>query len=244
MNKKTYKFAGIMFIILLALATVFQNCSPKISANLTASAAGLTFRPLPIGISASPPGTTVPPTGSGTSAPAPVESPVVATPSAPVATPTALTAAVVDYCPSNPVRATINAALNFQRVWTDDIVTFFGAGETFVIQVNVTDSAKTIGRYLATINFSDAGSQRGNRYVTFSKSKCDFTSTAQWVSPNFKGIKTGVNAGSASISIGTADTRASDIKLSSIGTWYLNIQNIPGGCPVGTSCHTVIDWAN
>ncbi len=149
-----------------------------------------------------------------------------------------------DYCPTTPVRATIAGSAVFQRVWTADITSSFPAGATFVIQVNVDNSAATIGRYLATLNFSDAGSERGGRYVTMSKSKCDFTEGAQWLSPNFRGIKTAVNAGSASIAIGAADTRGADVKLNSNGTWYLNIQNVVGQCPAQSSCHAVIDWAN
>ncbi len=156
----------------------------------------------------------------------------------------AVVAGATDYCPSTPVRATIAGTASFQRVWTSDITSSFPAGSTFVIQVNITDSAATIGRWLATLNFSDAGSERGGRYVTMSKSKCDFTESAQWLSPNFLGQKTAVNAGSGSIAIGAADTRSSTIKLSSNGTWYLNIQNVVGQCPAQSSCHAVIDWAN
>jgi hypothetical protein len=151
---------------------------------------------------------------------------------------------VPNYCPSNPVRAVINGNSIFQRVWTNDIVQSFVAGETFIIQVNIDNASATAGRYLATLNFSDAGSERGGRYVTLSKSKCDFTDNAQWLSPNFLGNKMPVNAGSASIAIGASDTRPSDVKLNSTGVWYLNIQNVAGQCPSSSSCHAVVDWAN
>ncbi len=159
-------------------------------------------------------------------------------------TTTAVVVGPTDYCPSTPVRATIAGTSVFQRVWTADITSSFPAGATFVIAVNINDSATTVGRYLAALNYSDAGSERGGRYVTFSRSKCDFTDNAQWVSPNFQGIKTALNSGSASISIGASDTRSADIKLNSNGVWYLNIQNVIGQCPANSSCHSVIDWAN
>jgi hypothetical protein len=147
-----------------------------------------------------------------------------------------------DYCPSTPVRLTINASEPYRKVYTSDYVGTFSAGNDFVVQFEVGANDTTLGRFLATLGFVDFGATRGGRYVTFSKNKCDYTNDAQWVSPNFFGIKTAVNAGTASVAVGS-DSRSADVRLTP-GRWYLNIQNVIGACPSNVSCHAAVEWAN
>ena len=150
--------------------------------------------------------------------------------------------ASADNCPASPVRVAINASEAFRRFYTYEIVGSFTAGENFVVQIDVTSANTTIGRQLAGIAFSDAGSSRGGRYVTVSQTKCDYSDNAQWISSNFLGTKTPANGASASVGI-AGETRYSDIKLTP-GRWYLNIQNAQGYCLPGVSCHAVVQWAN
>ena len=147
-----------------------------------------------------------------------------------------------DYCPTTPVRATIGASEPYRKLYTPDVIGTFSAGNDFVIQFDVTASDTTANRFLAGLEFADYGASRGGRWVTFSQSKCDYTSTAQWVSPYYAGTKIAVNAGRATVGLGS-DTRGADVRLTP-GRWYLNIQNVIGACPSNVSCHAVIEWAN
>ncbi len=149
---------------------------------------------------------------------------------------------VVDYCPSSPVRLVFNASEPYRKIYTSD----FGStppGGYFVVAVDVTASDSTVGRYLAEVGYSDFGATRSGRYVTLSKSKCDFTDAAQWLSVNVGGVKLADNAGGGTVAMG-AESRAANAKLTP-GRWYLNFQNAPGACPsYVSSCDTVIGWAN
>lgn len=156
---------------------------------------------------------------------------------------TAATAATTDYCPATPVRATFNASEPYRIFYTSDYTSSFPAGSDFVIQLNVAANDTTVNRYLASLEFSDFGSSRGGRYVTVSRNKCDYTSTAQFVSPVYLGANLAVNSGSATSGIGS-DNRSADIQLGAAGRWYINIRNVPGGCPGNVSCHALFRWAN
>lgn len=156
---------------------------------------------------------------------------------------TAPVAAVTDYCPSSPVRLTFNASESYRKIYSSQYAST-PPGGFFVVAIDVTATDSTIGRYLAEIGYSDFGSTRSGRYVTVSKSKCDFTETAQWISINTGGVKYDDNAGGGTISMGGADSRLYTAKLTP-GRWYLNIQNPPGSCPANvSSCDVVIGWAN
>lgn len=149
---------------------------------------------------------------------------------------------VVDYCPSVPARLTFNASEPYRKIYSSD----YGStppGGYFVVAINVTANDSTAGRYLAEIGYSDFGPTRSGRYVTVSKSKCDFTESAQWISVNVGGVKLADNAGGGTIAMGS-ETRAASARLTP-GTWYLNIQNAPGACPSYVStCDAVVGWAN
>lgn len=149
---------------------------------------------------------------------------------------------VVDYCPSSPVRTAFNASTPYLKIYSSD----YGStppGGYFVVAVDVTASDSTVGRYLAEVGYSDFGATRSGRYVTLSKSKCDFTDAAQWISINVGGVKLADNAGGGTVAMG-AESRAASAKLTP-GRWYLNFQNAPGACPsYVSSCDTVIGWAN
>ena len=147
-----------------------------------------------------------------------------------------------DSCASTPVRVNINASEPYRKIYTSDITPNFRAGEDFVVQFDVAPSDTTDNRFLASIEFADFGATRGGRFATFSQSKCDYSATAQWVTPYYFGTKVAVNAGRATVVIGS-DPRAGEIRLTP-GRWYLNVQNAIGSCPPGISCHAVIEWAN
>jgi hypothetical protein len=147
-----------------------------------------------------------------------------------------------DYCPSVPIRATIDASSPYSRVISSDLVGSFTAGDNFIIKLNVTASDSTVGRQAVLMNFSDIGTNRGGRYVTISQSKCDYTSGAKWVSSYLNGTPTPANAASKTISLNDAGTPA-QLRLTT-GTWYINVQNVVGSCPSNVSCHVVVDWAN
>lgn len=155
---------------------------------------------------------------------------------------TASVPGATDYCPSVPIRTTIDASSPYARVISSDFVGTFSAGDNFIIKLNVTAADSTIGRQSVLMNFSDIGSNRGGRYVTISQSKCDFTSGAKWVSSYLNGTATPQNAASKSISLNDSGTPA-QIRLTT-GTWYINVQNVVGSCPSNVSCHVVVDWAN
>jgi hypothetical protein len=147
-----------------------------------------------------------------------------------------------DGCPGTPVRLTINAAEPYRKIYTSDYTSSLSAGANFVVQFQVSANDTTAGRFLAQLGFVDFGAVRGGRYVTFSQNKCDYTDAAQWVSPNYSGFKTAVNAGTVSVVLGS-DARSADVRLTP-GTWYLNVQNVVGSCPSNVSCHVAIEWAN
>ena len=151
-------------------------------------------------------------------------------------------AAVADNCPSTPVRVVINASEAYRRFYTSDLVSSFTAGQDFVVALDVTDADTTVGRQLATAGFADFGAVRGGRYATVSRTKCDYSDNAQWISGNFLGIKTPANGASASTGL-NGETRYTDVKLTT-GRWYINIQNVVGQCPSNQSCHAVVQWSN
>ncbi len=147
-----------------------------------------------------------------------------------------------DYCPTIPVRDTFSASSAYTRFKSTDYVTNFLAGENFVIKLDVTAGDSTAFTQNALMNFSDLGSTRGGRYVTISQNKCDFTSTAKWVSGYFLGSPIAQNSASKQISLNNPSGTA-PIALTT-GTWYINIKNVIGSCPSNTSCHVVLDWSN
>lgn len=70
--------------------------------------------------------------------------------------------------------------------------------------------------------------------ATISKTKCDYSSTSNWISPNpfiWAEYKLGVNGASTSFSINDRGG-AGEIKLDT-GVWYINIKNSSGGDVVG-----------
>jgi hypothetical protein len=148
---------------------------------------------------------------------------------------------VLDGCPGTSPKLTILASETYKKIYTSDYGSF-AANTDFVIAFNVAAGDSTAGRFLATLGFVDFGASRGGRLVTFSKNKCDYTDDAQWVSPNYFGTKTPVNAGTASVVLGP-DTRSADVRLTP-GTWYLNMRNVVGFCPSNVSCHAAVEWAN
>jgi hypothetical protein len=150
----------------------------------------------------------------------------------------------VDYCPTTPVRYVIAASETFKKIYTTDYVGTYGAGDDFIVQIDVSASDSTVGRFVASVGFTDYGANRGGRFVTLSKSKCDYNDppAAYWLSGNFFGVKTPANSAAGSIALGQ-DTRGADARLTP-GTWYLNMRNAPGSCPSGQSCHAVIQWSN
>ena len=162
-------------------------------------------------------------------------------PSATVTVSTPIVGAV-DYCPSLPARLTFNASETYRKIYSSD----YGStppGGIFVVAVDVTANDSTAGRYLAEVGYSDFGATRSGRYVTMSKSKCDFTDAAYWISVNVGGVKLADNAGGGTIAMGGAETRPANAKLTP-GRWYLNVQNAPGACPsYVSSCDAVIGWA-
>lgn len=147
-----------------------------------------------------------------------------------------------DYCPNTPVRTTINAGSSVTGLVSSDYVGSFSAGDNFVIQLDVAGSDTTLGRQLAYLNFSDAGSNRGGRYVTISQNKCDYTSSAQWVTSNFLGQTTPQNAASKTVGLNDANSSA-PVKLTT-GRWFINVQNVVGYCPSNYSCNIVLNWSN
>ncbi len=167
--------------------------------------------------------------------------PSTAAPTATVAV-TAVDLPPEDKCPGIPVRYVIGASETFRKIYTTDYVGTFTAGNDFVVQIDVATTDTTVGRFLASVGFGDYGANRGGRYVTLSKTKCDYTDNAQWVSGNFLGIKTPANSATGSIALG-GDTRGADARLTP-GRWFLNIQNVVGQCPSNQSCHAVIQWSN
>ena len=145
---------------------------------------------------------------------------------------------VTDYCPGTPVRLTFNASEFHHKIYTSYIA-FIPVGESFVAAIDVTAADSTVGRYMAEIGFSDFGPTRAGKNVTVSKSKCDYTDNAYWMS--LKGATD--NAGGGTITMG-ADNRLSGGKLTP-GRWYLNVQVPISSCQAGVaSCDTVISWAN
>ena len=151
-------------------------------------------------------------------------------------------ASVTDYCPSSPVRFTFNASQSYLKIYSPD----YGStppGGNFVVAINVTAADTTVGRYLAEIGYSDFGATRSGRYVTLSKSKCDYTDSAKWISVNVGGVKLADNAGGGTVAMGS-DSRSANALITP-GLWYLNVQNAPGACPpYVSSCDVVIGWAN
>ncbi len=145
-----------------------------------------------------------------------------------------------DNCPGEPVRVVVKASEKYNRFYSDTYVQNFMTGNNFVIALDVTDADTTVGLPLATFGFADFRATRGGRYATISRTKCDYTNNAQWVSANFYGTKTPANTVSASVGI-NGDSRPSDIKLTT-GRWYINIQNVQ--CPANVSCHAVIQWSS
>lgn len=155
---------------------------------------------------------------------------------------TAPVAGVTDYCPSSPVRLAFNASEPFRNISSSQYAKT-PPGGFFVVAIDVTATDSTVGRYLAEIQYSDLNSPPSGRYVTLSKSKCDFTEAAQWISINVGGVKNADNAGGGTISMG-GESRPSTAKLT-VGRWYLNFQNAPGTCPSYVStCDAVINWLN
>ena len=145
-------------------------------------------------------------------------------------------------CLATPVSVVIKASEPYRKFYTSNYHTT-PPGGYFVVAVDVDASDSTVGRYLAEVGFSDFGATRSGRYVTMSKSKCDFTEGAQWISVNVGGVKLAENAGGGTIAMG-ADTRPASAKLTP-GRWYLNFQNPPGACPANVaSCDAVISWMN
>lgn len=152
-------------------------------------------------------------------------------------------AAVTDYCPGSPVRLTFNASEHYRKIYSSQYAKT-PPGGFFVVAIDVTATDSTVGRYLAEVGYSDFGAPPAGRYVTLSKSKCDFTEAAQWISINVGGVKHADNEGGGVISMGGAESRLYTAKLTP-GRWYLNFQNAPGTCPsYASSCDVVIGWAN
>lgn len=147
-----------------------------------------------------------------------------------------------DLCPNDPIRVVINASEAYRRFYTSDYVGNFVAGQNFVVALDVTGGDTTVGRQLATAGFADFGATRGGRYATVSRTKCDYTDNAQWISSNFFGTKTPANGAAASVGL-NGETRYADIILTT-GRWYINIQNVVGSCPSNVSCHAVVQWSN
>jgi hypothetical protein len=147
-----------------------------------------------------------------------------------------------DMCPTIPVRGTINASSPSTRIISSNVVNSYGDGAYFPIQINVAAGDTTSGRQLALLSFSDAGINAGGRFVTISKTKCDFSATATWLTAYFLGTAYPQNGGAKVVSVNEAGAGGA-INLTT-GTWYLNVQNAPGSCSPGQSCHFVMEWGN
>ena len=147
-----------------------------------------------------------------------------------------------DACPAYPVRAVVKASDPYVKIYTSRVVQTLGDGDNFVVQIDVDANDTTVGGPLAGISFSDFGANRGGRWATLSRNKCDYSDNgAQWITSNFLGEKYPNNAGSASVAV-NSPTQQAQVRMTT-GTWYLNIQNVPGTCPAGQSCHAVIQWS-
>ncbi len=227
------------FAILLLFFIVLQACSPgdtysvsKESINLSANSGGDSVTPAP-NPNSSPPSAS--PTPTPTPTPPPAASPTP-TPTPPSSGPT------TDYCPSTPVRLSINASEPYHKIYSSNYADT-PPGGSFVVAIYVTAADTTVGRYLAEIGYSDFGPTRSGRYVTLSKSKCDYSDSAQWISVNVGGVKLADNAGGGTVSMGPESRPASAVLTP--GLWYLNVQNAPGACPpYVTTCDVVLTWAN
>lgn len=145
-------------------------------------------------------------------------------------------------CPNSPIRTVWNASSPYLHLYTSDFTGSFTAGDNFVIQLNVTAGDSTAGRYIAAIDHAGTGSSPHPRIVTVSKTKCDYTASAYWLTPYRNGVPTASTSDSATISL-NEPSAAADMKLTT-GTWYINVKNPIGSCPSNQSCHALLDWYN
>ena len=193
----------------------------------------------------------------------PTPSPTPGATPTPTPTPTPPPAAAgVDLCPSIPVHYNMNASAQHIRMCSGNYAYLdvgialnspsspvMMAGSHMIIKLNDAAGDTTFGRFPVGFEYSDVGPTRGGRHVTISKTKCDYSANAIWISPSpflSSRFEFGANSGAVSLLINESkavDPGTNEQKIDT-GTWYINIQDPPGSCPVGISCDVVTEWSN
>lgn len=158
-----------------------------------------------------------------------------------------------DYCPNVPVHFDLPASSSYKRMLsggyssygqTPIVVPIMYNNSNLVIRLTVLSTDTSAARGAAMLNFSDIGSVRAGRYVTISKSKCDFTSGAKWISGRdiISGIPIEQNSASKLVSINSTSAPSQSQISVDTGVWYINVKNV--SCPANVECDVVLDWAN
>lgn len=159
-----------------------------------------------------------------------------------------------DMCSNVPVHFDLAASASYKRMLSGGYSSYgqpplatptMYNGSYMIIRLTVSNTDTTVNRGAAMLNFSDIGSLRAGRYVTISRSKCDFTGAAKWISGRdiVSGNPVEQNSASKSFSINDPARAVTQSQIPiDTGVWYINIKNV--SCPANAECDVVVDWAN
>ncbi len=194
--------------------------------------------------------------------PTPTPTPPPATSPTPTPTPPVTT----DGCPSvTPIQYELDAASPYVKFKTGHYASqsfnVSSSGMTalsyvkledqtnVVIRLNVRATDTTLGKqWPASTAYAEVSANIGSQYITISKSKCDFSASAFWLTvpapapPEFRG--------GSYFSINEPNrlaTSGATFNNLTTGTWYINIKNFGTKCNVpydGNWCDILFEWAN
>ena len=127
------------------------------------------------------------------------------------------------------VNSVIDVNTVYKQVGSSNL---FGTANTYVIRLDVSASASTVGGLTALLSHTEGvGSQRAFRTVALSPCIGDFTSSAA--------VLLSTNSVGSTIDLAINDPGRGYPNLTT-GTWYVNIKNT--ACTANTRCDTLVDW--
>jgi hypothetical protein len=142
----------------------------------------------------------------------------------------AVTVNAAPVCSNNgTVNSIIDVNVGYKQVGSSNL---FGTGNTYIVRLDVSASATTVGGLTALISHTEGiGSQRAFRSLVLSPCAGDFTSPAA--------IPLSISSVGTSIDLSINDPGRGVPNLTT-GTWYVNVRNT--ACTANTRCDTLIDW--
>jgi beta-galactosidase len=142
----------------------------------------------------------------------------------------AVTVNAASVCSNNgTVNSIIDVNVGYKQVGSSNL---FGTGNTYIVRLDVSASATTVGGLTALISHTEGiGSQRAFRSLVLSPCAGDFTSSAA--------IPLSISSVGTSIDLSINDPGRGVPNLTT-GTWYVNVRNT--ACTANTRCDTLIDW--